>query len=693
MKTNSAATSARAARLDKLGRATVIGGVALLVVYAIYLLAGPDREPYITIFKKGVLDVVFLSSAAACFFRAAEKRGDSTIWLAFGIGCLMEACGVLYHQIILDWDPTPPYPSPQDFFYLMVYPGWYVGMILLARRQLRDGRSSLWLHGVIGGLTVAALTAALVFDKIVNTTGDNTAAVVTNLAYPVADTMLIALLVCIVALNGFRAGKAWILILLGAAVFFAGDITASLEVAAGTYKPGNFLDFAWPVGMLLIASAGFAKASETKRINEERWMLLPSMAFATLALAIIVYGWVHGVEPAAMWLAASALAVVIVQFALVNIENTRLLRASRRDATIDAVTGLPNRRQLFEDLEFACADASDEAPAIVMLFDLNGFKAYNDRFGHMAGDVLLKRLGNKLDDAFGEYGTAYRLGGDEFCLLARAGFEHVDAYTATALAALREHGEGFETSSSCGVSVVPLDSSDPADALRIADERMYAQKHGDGSLDARQFDTVIRVIQRFAPMIDTHRAELLPIVRRTASALGVSEAEAGTIASAFEVRDVGYYAVPEEVLRKNGPLNDSEWALMKTHPVVGERLLGISPTLRGVAELVRTSHERIDGKGYPDGIPGDEIPLGARIVAVAGAFDAMVSDRPHRKPMTVGQAIAEIKRGAGSQFDPAVAEAFCETVFESTFEPHAEPINRPSAKANDRRTNRTPALN
>jgi HD-GYP domain-containing protein (c-di-GMP phosphodiesterase class II) len=615
--------------------------VFLLLTYAIYLLFGPDTEPWVTIFKKGVLDVVFLSSAAACFFRAGAKRGDAKIWIAFGLGCLMEACGVMYHQFVLEWDLTPPYPSPQDAFYLLVYPGWYAGMVMLARRQMRDGRTSMWLHGVIGGLTAASLAAALVFDKIVSTSGDNTVAVATNLAYPTADTILVALLICIVALNGFRAGRVWSLILLGVGVFYAGDITASLQIAAGIYEPGNLLDLTWPTGMLLIAGAGYAGKRRASRFqNEDRWMMLPSLVFAALSLGIIVYGWSRGgIHPAAIWFAAAALSVLMVQFALATLENSRLLRASRREATIDQVTDLPNRRQLSLDLEEACEHATESDPAIVMLFDLNGFKAYNDRFGHLAGDVLLKRLGTRLNDALAGNGSVH------------------------------ERGEGFETSSAVGVSLVPFDATDPKEAVRTADERMYAQKHGDGSLDARHFDTVIRVIQRFAPMIDTHRAEISPIVRETATALGI--VEAGTVASAFEVRDVGYYAVPDEVLHKAGPLTDSEWALMRTHPVVGERLLGISPTLRGVAELVRTSHERMDGKGYPDGLAGDKIPLGARIISVAAAFDAMISKRPHRVSMTVAQALAEIQRETGTQFDEAAANAFCDAIEKSAFEPHS----------------------
>lgn len=654
--------------LYKAGRWTCIAGFALLFAYAIYLVSGTHGEPLETIFKKGVLDVVLMCAAVTCFLRGASQKGDRAIWFAFGFGSLMEAFGIYYHQFILSWDLTPPYPSPQDLFYLLVYPGWYVGMILLARKHLSDRRLSLWLHGVIGGLACAALAAALVFGRIVSTDGANTAAVATNLAYPIADTMLLALIVSAIALTGWRPGRRWALIAAGVAVFYAADIAFALQIAAGTYAPGSLLDTLWPLGMLLIGAAGYVHAKPAEKFNNEvRWMLVPSVAFASLALGIVIYGWVESVNTVAFWLAVATIGAMMIQFVLAMLENSRLLNSSRDDAATDQVTGLPNRRRLFRDLEHACRDARSDDPALLLMFDLNGFKAYNDRFGHMAGDVLLKRLGTRLRDAVRNYGLVYRLGGDEFCVLARVPHTETEAVTAIALTALCERGEGFETSSACGAALAPMDSRSPDELMRTADQRMYAQKHGDGSLDARHFDTVIRVIQRFAPMIDTHRDELLPIVRSTAKALDFSQTETDQIATAFEIRDIGYYAVPDELLGKPTALDEAERTLIMTHPVVGERLLAISPTLSGVATLVRSSHERVDGAGYPDGLAADAIPRGARLVCVAAAFDAMISNRAYRESLTTDEAVAELKRNAGTQFDASAAAAFCAEIERTDF--------------------------
>ncbi|KKL13086.1 hypothetical protein LCGC14_2529270 [marine sediment metagenome] len=127
---------------------------------------------------------------------------------------------------------------------------------------------------------------------------------------------------------------------------------------------------------------------------------------------------------------------------------------------------------------------------------------------------------------------------------------------------------------------------------------------------------------------------------------------------AAELHDVGKMAIPDEILHKPGPLDDGEWGFVRQHTIVGGRILGAAPALLPVAKLVRSSHERYDGCGYPDAVAGEEIPLGARIVAVCDAFDAMTSDRPYRKSMSTAEALAELSSCAGSQFDPQVVEAF-----------------------------------
>jgi HD-GYP domain-containing protein (c-di-GMP phosphodiesterase class II) len=143
---------------------------------------------------------------------------------------------------------------------------------------------------------------------------------------------------------------------------------------------------------------------------------------------------------------------------------------------------------------------------------------------------------------------------------------------------------------------------------------------------------------------------------------GLTGEERELVGRAAELHDIGKMAIPDEILSKPGPLNDAEWELMRTHTLVGERMLGTSPALLPVAKLVRSSHERWDGNGYPDGLGGEQIPVGSRIISICDAFEAMIEERPYRSPLSVEAALEQLRRGAGSQFDAELVESFVDVV-------------------------------
>ena len=161
------------------------------------------------------------------------------------------------------------------------------------------------------------------------------------------------------------------------------------------------------------------------------------------------------------------------------------------------------------------------------------------------------------------------------------------------------------------------------------------------------------------PDLAGHLSVVGELAERTARHLGLTREEVDTVRQAAELHDVGKVAIPEDILAKPGPLSEAEWTFVRGHTLAGERILASAPALSNVARLVRSSHERWDGGGYPDALGGEAIPLGARIVAVADAFDAMTSDRPYRAAVSHAEALAELRRCAGTQFDPAVVDAFC----------------------------------
>jgi diguanylate cyclase (GGDEF)-like protein len=341
--------------------------------------------------------------------------------------------------------------------------------------------------------------------------------------------------------------------------------------------------------------------------------------------------------------------------------------ADRLDAETDALTGIGNRRALVEHLEREAADLDAERPLVLALFDLDGFKAYNDAFGHPAGDALLSRLAVRLDAATPEGGRAYRMGGDEFCVLARTDPAAVLDVVEAASEALREDGNGFSITASHGAALLPADTSDPHDALRIADTRMYARKSlGRTSAGRQSVDVLLTVLAEHDPALAGTPGAIADVCVAVGSELGLDEGELVALRAAGTLHDIGKLAVPDTILSKPGPLTEEEWQFVRRHPVIGERILRAAPALTPVGPLVRSSHEHFDGGGYPDGLAGDAIPLASRIVAVCDAFDAMTSDRPYRVAMSAEGALDELRRGAGTQFDPVVVAAF-ERVRAQTF--------------------------
>jgi diguanylate cyclase (GGDEF)-like protein len=330
----------------------------------------------------------------------------------------------------------------------------------------------------------------------------------------------------------------------------------------------------------------------------------------------------------------------------------------------DPLTGLGNRRRLTADLRAAVeVDAGDVRPSLLLLFDLDGFKGYNDTFGHLAGDELLTRLGERLLHAVDGAGRAYRLGGDEFCAHVDLTRADPDELISSAAAALTETGPEFTISASIGVVLLPQEADDPSRALRLADERMYANKrrraHGAGG---QASEVLLRTLRAKQPELDQHSGHVAQLASRVARRLGLGGEALDEVFRAAQLHDIGKVGIPDAILVKAGELTDTEWEFVRNHTILGERILQGAPALRPIARLVRASHERWDGSGYPDRLRGEEIPLGARIVSVCDAYEAMRSERTYCPAVAHEAACRELRQCAGAQFDPAVVEAFLAVV-------------------------------
>jgi diguanylate cyclase (GGDEF)-like protein len=289
-------------------------------------------------------------------------------------------------------------------------------------------------------------------------------------------------------------------------------------------------------------------------------------------------------------------------------ENLRLIASSTDLANHDALTNLGNRRALLRDLERAASAATPSQPKLLLLFDLNGFKRYNDTFGHPAGDALLKRLGHKLAASASSHGQTYRLGGDEFCAL----LEIKDDPTALAsklAEALIEGGEHFTIGASYGEVLLGVETKDVDEALRIADQRLYAQKTmllRSASFEWR--DVLVGLLRERDPQLGTHVQEVADLTLRLGQRLGMEGEDLNRLVAAAELHDIGKAAIPDAILEKPAALDSEERAFIERHTLIGERILAAAPTGRAVAAIVRATHERWDGAGYPDGISGEEFP-------------------------------------------------------------------------------------
>jgi diguanylate cyclase (GGDEF)-like protein len=643
-----------------------VQGLALagLAAYAaqatVAAVCGPSVGAFIETYVYAGLIVV---AAGLCLTRAAATRAERAAWVVLGIGLLTWAGGEIYYSAVYaEMLAEPPLPSVSDVLWFAFYPCCYVALVLLVRERVREFQGSLWLDGVVGALAAGALGAALVFGPL-SAGGLGEAVVALDVAYFFADLLLIGFVIAVLAATGWRPGRTIGMLALALVTSAVADGWFMYQAAIGAVGDSTLMATLWPASALLIGYAAWQKPGSRSRIQLTGWrVLVMPAAFALLALGLL--GW-HAFTPVnalAIGLAIATLATVILRLALTFRENMTLLEGTRRDALTDALTGLSNRRRLMDDLAQAASEASPEDPRGLLLFDLDGFKQYNDRYGHPVGDALLARLGRSLDESVRPVGRAYRLGGDEFAVLATGDREDLEELAEEARAALTEAGEGFEVSSSCGLVELPAEAADVTLALHLADERLYAEKgvRRRTTVSRETSDALLQVLKERQPSLHEHLNEVAQLALALGGRLGMRKEELDQLARAAELHDIGKVAVPEAILDKAGPLDVREWEFIRQHTLVGDRILSAAPTMSNVAKLVRASHENFDGSGYPDGSGGAEIPLGARIVAVCDAFHAMTSERPYRRAMDRAEAIEELRSCAGQQFDPQVVQEFCE---------------------------------
>jgi diguanylate cyclase (GGDEF)-like protein len=602
--------------------------------------------------------VVMGAGAALILARAALRRDERTAWLLLGLGVSAWVLGELYFTAVLWSDASPPVPSLADAGYLSLPPLVFAGLVLLARSRIRGLPITLLLDGVTAGLAVGSVSAAVVFKPVLRAVGGHPIAVATNLSYPVADLLLLGLICGVLVIGRRRLDRRFLLLAVGILCFWASDTVYLVKAAEGTWQSGGPYDPGWWTIAICVATAAWTDPRGGRTALRHRALISVPIGFALLSLAILVTGTRTDVSLPAVVLACGALLSVLARLAVTFRAHQSALERMRDEAFTDPLTGLGNRRALASALRHRLDDPRP-APMILALFDLDGFKSYNDSFGHAAGDALLQRLASALRAVLAVPAGVYRMGGDEFCALLPGG-DRGEVLLRAASAVLTDHGDGFAISASLGSVRLPEDTDDVDEALRLADQRMYAEKHGVRSAGAAHEvkSALLSALAQRDPELSNHLDDVGRLAEEVACELGCGPALVERVRIAAELHDIGKMAIPESILSKPRGLSEGEWALMRQHTVAGERIIASSPALADVAPLVRASHERWDGNGYPDQLRAEQIPRAARIIAVCDSYHAMTSDRAYRRALSTEAARAELMAGAGTQFDPEVVDAF-----------------------------------
>ncbi len=634
-------------------RTTRVAAAAGFAVFAAVTVLAPSTGELSAFFDVWVYNALMLFACVVAGSHAYLVRRERTAWAVITAAL---ACWTFGEVWFVAFEPET-FPNTGDAGYLAFYVLLYAGIVLLLRSSAREIAGTLWLDGLTAALAAAALSAAVLVELVLETTEGSKSAVATNLAYPLGDVLLLSAVFGIFSLTGWKPGHRWLVMGVGILASTTADAVFLFQTANETYVEGTWIDVLWPAAMLLIALAAWTPDRTQEELDVAgRPLLAVPVVCALVATGVLAYDHFRQINPLAVSLAVLTLLLVIARLVVTFRENSRLYTLTREEAVTDALTGLGNRRRLIADLDRRLA-APAMPKTLLMLFDLNGFKRYNDTFGHPAGDALLARLGGKLADVPGPDGVVYRLGGDEFCVIVPAGEGEAEELIDRACEALVERGEGFDVTTSFGAVILPDEATNTSHALQTADERLYAQKYSRHGESERTMAALLEALLVREPDLHERLADVGSLAAATGARLGLRRDELDDLSRAAQLHDLGKLAVPDEILRKDGPLDEREWAFVRQHTIVGERILRASPALRSAASTVRSSHENWDGSGYPDGLAGDDIPLAARIVRACDAYVAMTSARPYRPARTPEEALNELMRLAGTEFDPAVVRA------------------------------------
>jgi diguanylate cyclase (GGDEF)-like protein len=478
------------------------GLVVVLVTFAAGIWLRPEDGSWATAHEVAhdlVLYNAVYALAAAWSWRSAA-RSDGPRWGAPGrwlaIGLLLNAAGNVVYTLQDAAGTQPTTPSTADLLCLAFYPFLYVAVVKTVRGRAPRLTARMWLDGLIGASGAAAVAiAVLLAPALTGAVGRaglaGLAEYATNLAFPAADVLLLALVVGIGGALGLRTDRTLLTVCAGLGLHLLGDVVYLDLQAVDRYVEGGVLDLTWLVGVAFVAGgmqpaplrAASTRPTGGRELVEWRVLVVP-VGCSVASVTLLAAGWGDRL-PVSVACCAVACLVTVVARTVLTFRELRRLRDAGREARTDDLTGLPNRRALHESLELAFARATPQRPATVLLLDLDGFKQVNDRHGHAAGDELLREVGTRLSGVLRPAGTVFRLGGDEFAVLLPDTGQ--DAARGVAVGLLDQLARPFDVGpeprpepvavgGSIGVATVPGESRTVDELLQRADDAMYVAK-------------------------------------------------------------------------------------------------------------------------------------------------------------------------------------------------------------------------
>ena len=484
------ATRADAPPVDSLRRRERLvlrGAFAVLVLIvaagAANVVVGLGGATVETLIRGWAASAVYVVAAAVVVVRAVRVSQGRSAWILLAVGLTLYGAGNVVWSVFYDGLADPPIPSISDALWLALYPASYLGLVMLAREKDRAVGAGVWADGIVAGLGFAAFGAAVVFGRVLGAATGSFSAIATNLAYPIADLLLAALVLGLLALRGWRLDRTWALLGSGFLLLYVADSMYLLRVAAGAVQTSLVPNVFYLAGVVLLAFAAWQPERDRPPARVERWsVLVMPAAFVLTAIGVLVYGQFARVGGLAVALAALTLVAAMLRTAL-TFRDVRAFAVARREARTDDLTLLPNRRMFLHAVDEAidAARARDEATALLIL-DLDQFKKLNDTLGHHAGDLLLCEIGPRLSAVLHEQDLLARLGGDEFGILLAASCGESEALTVAdrlgeALSEPFElEGLQVHVGGSIGIALFPDHSQDARQLLRHADVAMYQAK-------------------------------------------------------------------------------------------------------------------------------------------------------------------------------------------------------------------------